>query len=375
MKKTTILFGGDLIVNQIKTQYLFDNDIIKLFQTSDYSLVNLEGPIISLNNPDRYKIPKVGPHLLNSLKVMEYLNLLKINHLGGANNHIFDYGIKGLTSTKKYLDQKNIKYNGFGESKKQASKFIRFGKSNLGYLSVTEEEFGISDNNSPGAYSMYNNNICNQIRTLSQKNVVIIYAHGGCELVPFTSKYIQRRYRMFIECGAKLVIGHHPHVVHGYEKYKDGYIYYSLGNFLNSLSSKYKALLIKVEWKKNTIEKITPIFFKVTKGKVSIDKDQTLENILRKISNIQKNPFLFEPFYQEQSLYLYNHHYHKYFTNLFTHKDKCKKIKEQLLILHLLRNNSHNEFIKTALKLSTGQIKCLTNIKTRFKFNYLKKII
>src|SRR3712207_9396070 len=29
-----------------------------------------------------------------------------------------------------------------------------------------------------------------------------------------------------------LVVGHHPHVVHGVERYKDGLIAYSLGHFL-----------------------------------------------------------------------------------------------------------------------------------------------
>ena len=34
-----------------------------------------------------------------------------------------------------------------------------------------------------------------------------------------------------IDQGANLVIGHHPHVVQGVEKYKNAYIAYSLGNF------------------------------------------------------------------------------------------------------------------------------------------------
>lgn len=36
---------------------------------------------------------------------------------------------------------------------------------------------------------------------------------------------------MSIDNGADLVVGHHPHVLQGIEKYKGKYIAYSLGNF------------------------------------------------------------------------------------------------------------------------------------------------
>ena len=37
-----------------------------------------------------------------------------------------------------------------------------------------------------------------------------------------------------IDFGANLILGHHPHVLQGIEKYKEGYIVYSLGNFIFS---------------------------------------------------------------------------------------------------------------------------------------------
>ena len=35
-----------------------------------------------------------------------------------------------------------------------------------------------------------------------------------------------------VDSGASVVLGHHPHVIQPVEKYKDGYIFYSLGNFV-----------------------------------------------------------------------------------------------------------------------------------------------
>ena len=40
--------------------------------------------------------------------------------------------------------------------------------------------------------------------------------------------------RLFIDSGASMVIGHHPHVIQGMEKYNGGVIAYSLGNFFSS---------------------------------------------------------------------------------------------------------------------------------------------
>ena len=43
---------------------------------------------------------------------------------------------------------------------------------------------------------------------------------------------IQGLAHVFIENGADIVIGSHPHVVQQSENYKDRMIYYSLGNFI-----------------------------------------------------------------------------------------------------------------------------------------------
>jgi hypothetical protein len=43
----------------------------------------------------------------------------------------------------------------------------------------------------------------------------------------------------FIEAGADIIAGHHPHVIQPYEKYRNGHIFYSLGNFIfNYIRSK-----------------------------------------------------------------------------------------------------------------------------------------
>jgi poly-gamma-glutamate synthesis protein (capsule biosynthesis protein) len=64
-----------------------------------------------------------------------------------------------------------------------------------------------------------------------QCDVVIASIHGGEEGEGLALK-VQRSYgRAAVQAGASLVLGHHPHVVGGIEKYQGATIVYSLGNF------------------------------------------------------------------------------------------------------------------------------------------------
>jgi len=45
------------------------------------------------------------------------------------------------------------------------------------------------------------------------------------------------------------VVGHHPHVVQAIEKYKDGWIAYSLGNFIFDQHFSDKTTFLTKQWK------------------------------------------------------------------------------------------------------------------------------
>lgn len=62
-------------------------------------------------------------------------------------------------------------------------------------------------------------------------NIVIVVMHWGCELDTVPRPWQQDMGRNFIDAGADAVVGGHPHVVQGIERYKGKYIVYSLGNF------------------------------------------------------------------------------------------------------------------------------------------------
>jgi poly-gamma-glutamate synthesis protein (capsule biosynthesis protein) len=56
--------------------------------------------------------------------------------------------------------------------------------------------------------------------------------HNGIEYMPKPSKSQIEFAHAAIDCGATLVVGHHPHVIQPEEHYKAGLIFYSLGNFV-----------------------------------------------------------------------------------------------------------------------------------------------
>ncbi len=63
-------------------------------------------------------------------------------------------------------------------------------------------------------------------------DLVIVQLHGGFQFSEVGSDYFGGATRAAVDAGADLVIGHHPHVLQGFEIYKDTLIAYSLGNFV-----------------------------------------------------------------------------------------------------------------------------------------------
>src|SRR5690554_2607644 len=88
-----ILITGDLVINKT---FLNDNispEVINLFQSSDYNIVNLEAPVTESN----LKILKTRPHLKSEKEsTLEILKALNINLCTLANNHVLDYDEQGV---------------------------------------------------------------------------------------------------------------------------------------------------------------------------------------------------------------------------------------------------------------------------------------
>lgn len=124
-----VLIGGDLcpigrsmpLFEAGKAQAFF-NDLLPEFEKADFSVVNLECPLIRKKTP----IVKIGPTLDASETCINGIKAAGINLVGLANNHIMDHGKAGLEKA-----QHNI-----GEDKR-----IKAVSADTGYYSESNVEY------------------------------------------------------------------------------------------------------------------------------------------------------------------------------------------------------------------------------------------
>lgn len=231
---------------------LFDKEIITLFRNADFNIINLESPLTDAGV--EYQISKSGPFLKASPSTVGALNLLNINLVTLANNHIYDYGDKGVADTINVCKSQNISTVGAGSNLSQASEIFlkKIDQITIGVVNITENEWSIADANHGGANPI---DIVANTRTLhvakQVADIVILIVHGGYELYHYPSPRMVDLYHYYAEEGASLVISHHSHCISGYEIYNGVPIFYGLGNFLfDSLSGFdgwYKGVLLNIQ--------------------------------------------------------------------------------------------------------------------------------
>jgi poly-gamma-glutamate capsule biosynthesis protein CapA/YwtB (metallophosphatase superfamily) len=234
-----ILFTGDLCpIGRIESSLLngdvesvFSRPILELFSQSNTVCVNMESPLCDTSAP----IKKIGPNFKASPALAEQLRKAGITAAALANNHIMDQGVTGLDETIQNLTESGIKCFGAGLTHKQAIEpGIRetpAGKCAL--LNFAEGEFAQAQGDGPGAARFSEiENLRAVADAAKQYPVVIVVVHAGNEHLPFPAPYYQDRYRALIDAGAGAVVAHHPHIIQGAEIYREGFIFYSLGNFL-----------------------------------------------------------------------------------------------------------------------------------------------
>ncbi|MCX6720977.1 MAG: CapA family protein [Candidatus Staskawiczbacteria bacterium] len=233
IKYAQILFVGDLMFDRGIRYYARQNggnDFIfdKISSTlaeNDLVVANLEGPITnnksissgtiagSTNNYFFTFDPSVA-------KTMFDKNI-KIVNLG--NNHILNFGRDGLAQTKNYLDNEKVGYFGASDYPKSISTEINGIKITL----ISYNEFADLPED------VNQKSIIEEIQKAKGfSDVIIVYSHWGVEYSLTATNQIRDLAHQFIDAGANLIIGSHPHVIEPIEVYKEKRIYYSLGNFI-----------------------------------------------------------------------------------------------------------------------------------------------
>lgn len=129
----------------------------------------------------------------------------------------------------------------------------------IAILSVSTDEPEVmailASNKHLGVLSMNDCSINNIISTYKKKvDFFIMIPHWGKEYIKYPSVQQRKKAYDWIDAGADLIIGHHPHIIQGKEKYNDKWIYYSLGNYI--FPEFFYKNGIKHCWKKENTESI-----------------------------------------------------------------------------------------------------------------------
>jgi len=208
------------------------NRAVPVFRQYDVVFANLESQITDQGGEtqhprDRY-IFSAPPQAALAL------SQAGVSVVSTANNHAFDYGMRGLSETLDFLKAAGI--HSTGSSKDSVGLFppalVRRNGITLGFVAYSE--FVNQKGAWQGRISLFDaKRATREISVLREvADVIIASYHGGVEYVERPSKYTLSQMRQLVELGADIVIGHHPHVPQGVEQYKGKWIFHSLGNFL-----------------------------------------------------------------------------------------------------------------------------------------------
>lgn len=206
----------------------------EILRKADVAVGNLEGPLC-----DEGELHKeVNPHkyaFRTPTAYGEWLADAGYDFLSMANNHAFDFGIKGVESTEQALQRWGIGYAGIAGRTEYAiieRHGVRIGLCAFGHNGYTQSH-------------LYLKTVERTLQQLRQHaDIIVVSVHGGAEgfaqsHVPDSMEvfmkehrgYLRRLTHFCIDHGADVVYGHGPHVVRGIEVYHGRFIAYSLGNF------------------------------------------------------------------------------------------------------------------------------------------------
>lgn len=206
-------------------------DMLPVLRAADLRVVNCECALTSSVKPvwKSGAVFKGAPAQVNGLAVVPF----DIACL--ANNHVFDYGVRGFRETLRAIRGAGIRTVGAGLTEEEAVRPLRVKVrgNRISIINISEGEDLTSARNGPGVCGWDLARTRSQIHDAKSSGAcVIVIAHCGLEYIPFPPAYVVSAFRSLVEAGADCVIGHHPHVPQGIEQHHGKPIAYSLGNFV-----------------------------------------------------------------------------------------------------------------------------------------------
>ena len=244
---TNITFVGDImlgryiepVIEQKGIEEIFSN-VNEIFEPSDLVVGNIETSILEPSY-EGYVQDALIKDIKTDQKVFKDMNKSGLDLFAFANNHLADYGYKGLVDTYEYLKQSN--YNFMGIFENDQSEFYhseKINNLNFAFINFTDvmpysNYKGEVRSNAPGMlYYTDHSDLIEQAIKEARLNhdVVVAYVHWGKEYENTVNENQHKISKKLAEWGVDLVVGSHPHVLQPIYTVGDMLVVPSLGNFV-----------------------------------------------------------------------------------------------------------------------------------------------
>ena len=192
--------------------YFFQN-VKDIFTADDFTVANMEGTLTTSNDRQQKTFAFKGDP-----SYTEILTRGGVEATNLANNHSHDYGDQSYEDTIQYLEAAGITTFGYDRTAVMDVKGIK-----VGLIGIYELKDGLGRQQQ----------VIDTIQEVKDQGaqVIIVSFHWGTEKSNVPDDIQKTLAHLAIDQGADLVVGHHPHVLQGIEKYQGKNIVYSLGNF------------------------------------------------------------------------------------------------------------------------------------------------
>jgi poly-gamma-glutamate synthesis protein (capsule biosynthesis protein) len=204
-------------------EFIFQK-IRPLLLNQDLVISNLEGPITDNASKSSGTEPGSPNNYIFTFdpSVAKTLWYENIRLVGLGNNHILNFGQDGEKSTHEYLEASGVSFFGSPNADRTITKTVQGIKMAF----VNYNEF-----TSTTAFEQ--SQAITEIQKLKGRvDFIVVFCHWDAEYQPEPTEATKTLAHQFINAGADIIIGSHPHVTQSTEIYNNKKIYYSLGNFV-----------------------------------------------------------------------------------------------------------------------------------------------
>ena len=191
----------------------FFQKVKDIFTADDLTVANMEGTLTTSNDRQQKTFAFKGDP-----SYTEILTRGGVDATNLANNHSHDYGDQSYEDTIQYLEAAGITTFGYDRTAVMDVKGIK-----VGLIGIYELKDGLGRQQQ----------VIDTIQEVKDQGaqVIVVSFHWGTEKSNVPDDIQKTLAHLAVDQGADLVVGHHPHVLQGIEKYQGKNIVYSLGNF------------------------------------------------------------------------------------------------------------------------------------------------